>query len=1040
MVIVPDRFTLSYERAVLKELHLKGTFDIEVASFSRLADNALEKAGMGALDSLSEVMLLRKVIEGNKDKLQCFSRSSSGAGFCSEMYAVLSQVRASGVTSEQLRSASEKLQGKTARKAADIALLYSEYERAMGAMKDNQSKLELLLDLVRGGEWKDAHVYISDFTGFTAVEEEIVCAFASAALSLTVCLPGSDSAKNGRIYPQNTAARLMSAADKADVKVKTKYFKKLSGDFAVIGDNLFGYGGKKFTSDGSVSLTCAPLADSEIRQVARVIKQAVSGGEYRYRDMAVVCCDRTEYRGVVEKVFADFGIPVYFDVRSPLSATAGARLLMSGIIAVLYGWEKRDIIEFAKCPLTGIDAESADIFENYVLHSGADRSGFLSPFKAELEDMQEAERVRARIAALLAPLKIFTKNSTAENFKQAITFFFNGCDYVKNNSALVESIRLSDPAQAMVNEQSVSAISRILDSAEEVFGQDVISAKVYSEVLFSAIGARNISTVPLSLDCVYVGQVGESRYEDCKYMFVVGASSGKLPAESADGGLLTDGDVDEWRKCSADVRPNAKERSLSYKLSALMTLVKPSQKLFVSYCANDRAGKKTQPASAMRELSQLLGIEIKYVKETPERITDITRLAHYLGGRGNAKSALITFARLQRDNVRVLDYNDMNALYGYVSEKYGEEYISHMVEGRDMPFEGGDLTREVLGGGYASASGLERYASCPFEYFMEYVLGAKEREEASLNVRDTGTLLHAVMEEFFGKDMPYDLPLEELEDFAGGVISAALETPEFLYLKGIPAAELDRLKKRAAFIIQSLCANMKDGQFRPYKTELKFGFGGDSLPAVEVDVDGQKVKLRGVIDRVDKWGDYVIVVDYKSKKASTMQVKPITVAKGERIQTFIYMNALLNWDKKLKPAGVFYLPLGSDYVAASGGNRYYYVGFAANDPELIEACDPNKTGSLYPYAFKGKAVKSTKSGTLLSEEGFEKYCKYVLELIARNLHDMKGGFIMPSPASEGACKYCNFANVCGRKGEGIRDEKYKDVSIAGEEGEGDGME
>ena len=65
LVIVPDRFTLSYERAVLKELNLKGTFDIEVASFSRLADNALERAGVGALDSLSEVMLLRKVIEYN---------------------------------------------------------------------------------------------------------------------------------------------------------------------------------------------------------------------------------------------------------------------------------------------------------------------------------------------------------------------------------------------------------------------------------------------------------------------------------------------------------------------------------------------------------------------------------------------------------------------------------------------------------------------------------------------------------------------------------------------------------------------------------------------------------------------------------------------------------------------------------------------------------------------------------------------------------------------------------------------------------------
>ena len=125
LVIVPDRFTLSYERAVLKRLGLKGTFDIEVASFSRLADNAMERAGVGALDSLSEVMLLRRVIEGNKDKLQCFSRSSSREGFCSEMYAVLSQIRASGVSSSALKSACEKLKGKTARKTADIALLSS---------------------------------------------------------------------------------------------------------------------------------------------------------------------------------------------------------------------------------------------------------------------------------------------------------------------------------------------------------------------------------------------------------------------------------------------------------------------------------------------------------------------------------------------------------------------------------------------------------------------------------------------------------------------------------------------------------------------------------------------------------------------------------------------------------------------------------------------------------------------------------------------------------------------------------------------------
>lgn len=1029
LVIVPDRFTLSYERAVLQALDLKGTFDIEVGSFSRLADNALAKAGAGALDSLSEVMLLRKVIERNKERLTCFSRSCSRAGFCSEMYAVLSQIRASGVSCSALERAQESLKGKTAAKTADIALLYREYMAALGGMEDNQSKLELLSDLVRGGEWRDADVYISDFTGFTAVEEEIVCALAENSLSLTLCMPGSTTARNGRIYPQGCINRIKAAAQKAGVQVRERDFKQLSGDFAVLGDNLFGYGGETFSSQGGVSLMCAPLADSEIRGVARTIKKAVYDGGMRYRDMAVVCCDRAEYRGVVEKVFFDFDIPVYFDVKSPLAATAGARLLMSGISAVMYGYNRRDVLEFAKCLLTGVTFEEADAFENYVLHCGADRGAFTSPFKLELEDMEEAEGVRARICAMLRPLKPFASKGTAEQFRSAVTDFFNGCDFIKRNTALTEGLRESDPAQAMVNEQSVAAISRILDSAQEVFGEDVISAQVYSEVLFSAITAKNISTVPLSLDCVYVGQVGESRYENCKYMFVVGASMGKLPAESADSGLLTDKDVAEWKECRTEVHPNAKERSLSYKLSALMTLVKPTEKLFISYCLGDRTGKKVQPSAAVREISSLLGIEIKYIRETPERITDRGELARYLGGKGNARSALITFSGLMRDNVRILDYEEMNALYSYVCSHFGEEYVNNIIEGRDMPYEGGTLTREVLGGGYASASGLERYAACPFLYFMDYVVKAKEREEAALNVRDTGTLMHEVLEKFFADGGRYDLDAAALGEFASRVVDEALETEKFLFLKGISSSELNRLKKRAAFIVNSLCTSMKDSAFRPAGTEVRFGFGEGTLPAVEVQVGRKKAKLRGVIDRVDRWGDYVIVVDYKSKKASTLAFAPVNLIKGERIQTFIYLIALLNSDASLKPAGVYYLPLGNDYVIGSDVGRYHYVGFTVADQDVVEACDPHKTGSLYPFKYKKDSIGTTKYGTFLTQEGFSAYCVYVLSFISQTLKEMSGGFIKPSPLSVHMCENCKFANVCGKRGENVRSEKYSGIEL-----------
>ena len=341
------------------------------------------------------------------------------------------------------------------------------------------------------------------------------------------------------------------------------------------------------------------------------------------------------------------------------------------------------MLEFVKCPLTGVAADDADAFENYVLHAGADRSAFDRPFEIELEDMAQAESVRARLMRLLAPLAVFGRTrAAAEEYSKAVTDFFNGCDFVKNNAALVSRLQESDPAQAMVNDQSVAELAAIVTAAEEVFGEDKISPKVYAEVLSSAVEARQVSTVPLSLDCVYVGQVGESRYENCKYMFVVGASLGKLPAESADTGLLSDSDCAEWGRFDAPVHPNARERGLRYKLSALMTLLKPEKKLYVSYCTSDKAGNKTQPSAAMNEIASLLDLKINFFREMPEAIVSRAALARYLGGAGNAKGALISFVGLKRDNIDVLSREDLNALYSYVSEKFGAEYVRNLTEGK----------------------------------------------------------------------------------------------------------------------------------------------------------------------------------------------------------------------------------------------------------------------------------------------------------------------------------------------------------------------
>ena len=57
-----------------------------------------------------------------------------------------------------------------------------------------------------------------------------------------------------------------------------------------------------------------------------------------------------------------------------------------------------------------------------------------------------------------------------------------------------------------------------------------------------------------------------------------------------------------------------------------------------------------------------------------------------------------------------------------------------------------------------SPTRFERYISCPFAYFMQYVLGARPRQKAELAPNISGTLTHWVLEQalsLFPQERPY---------------------------------------------------------------------------------------------------------------------------------------------------------------------------------------------------------------------------------------------------------------------------------------------
>ena len=72
-IIVPDRFSLNMEKMIMEKLSLTATFDVEVLTFSRLANLVLKDfSGKKVLSMLEAILIVEYLISQNKDKLVCF--------------------------------------------------------------------------------------------------------------------------------------------------------------------------------------------------------------------------------------------------------------------------------------------------------------------------------------------------------------------------------------------------------------------------------------------------------------------------------------------------------------------------------------------------------------------------------------------------------------------------------------------------------------------------------------------------------------------------------------------------------------------------------------------------------------------------------------------------------------------------------------------------------------------------------------------------------------------------------------------------------
>lgn len=224
-----------------------------------------------------------------------------------------------------------------------------------------------------------------------------------------------------------------------------------------------------------------------------------------------------------------------------------------------------------------------------------------------------------------------------------------------------------------------------------------------------------------------------------------------------------------------------------------------------------------------------------------------------------------------------------------------------------------------------SASRLETLARCPYRYYWRYVLEIEPPEEEGIDPTrwltplEYGSLLHKLFQRFMAARAEIDRPPDPAEDWES-MMDLLAEIVDRT-ARDIPppnpmAFEVDRARLETAARVFLAEESRRPPDHRPRGFEVSFGFddtGGLNHPApIVLDLGGPRIRLRGLIDRVDETDSGYVIWDYKTGSAVPYDESDL-LSGGRHLQWALYAHA---FGEILAERGTM-APIRSGYYFAS---------------------------------------------------------------------------------------------------------------------------
>ncbi|MDR0885688.1 MAG: PD-(D/E)XK nuclease family protein [Clostridiales Family XIII bacterium] len=897
IVIVPEQSKVSAERDVTYALGTKGLMHTEILSISRLAARIYHETGGGrdpSIDEFEKYMLLSYITGNREEELEIYKGLEMSSSFLNALAATIGELKNSGITPEMLPDGESDMLSK---KLRDVRHVYTAYNQILEsrAVSDSVDKLLAIRNkLDKSNYVKNCEIWIYGFDYFTSVQADVLLDICRYAKGMHILLTGgreddcfrvtADMSKRLRALAKNLGANveIVDISDTyalADILPEFRHIERyLYADVNRNSTNVIESASEQDSALPHVEIVHASSPYAEAQDAAIRISKLVRDEHFRYRDILVITNDRDAKLRTLKRVFDEYNIPAFMDMRRSIDKNPASVLLLSMLACEAYGYKTEDIFSAMDTGLffEGKQEQSNsfsrlefdDIYDYAVRYKLRGLTAWSKPLRYGKKEYGETrlaalDTKRALIYEELATWhEALTGKRTCQSIVDGLSAVLSAL-YARTNQ-LADSLNVqacntddhqqdADDLMTYASEmlQAPAAIDKILSGLKLVLTDTKLSMKEFLRLTKTGLSQIDIGIVPPSIDQVTVGTMLRTRTSGVKAVFVLHATEDILPLSHSPQTLFSDSEIYEMSEMGLDIGNASTGLTGGEELAIYNNLSKPSEYLYLSY--SPVGGKNGEPAEVVLRIQQLLHLQLhKDIASQPDLIdldmiqTRHTSKAYFLNAvsklrddlrygqhgkqqqtRGNTNSANHEFRLLQ------LLYNELYQSSTHTPIHTKNISLDAFLQSEDIRI-GALRARKLLTRNHdneikLSPSGLEQYSKCPFAFLMSRGLRLREKQDTTVNSMDIGNLVHESMakyalfvlnkgyEEFESRQVSQQAMHEIFEEVAANYGDEILSRSAYDSYKKRRVA---RLLEDAAWVMPASLASM---DIVDVQTEVRFG-------------------------------------------------------------------------------------------------------------------------------------------------------------------------------------------------------------------------